>query len=146
MALIYETENFILESHENPEVDRLEWGHMKISPKVSVEDRTFLTPRQAIELMRFTIASGEVMKRAMAKIGVHIWRINYQDNGNWRPELHVHLYGRAIDATMQKYGEPIIPGYRDHYNPLSHDDIIRMREELEMIFQSEEFSDTTWWV
>jgi hypothetical protein len=45
---------------------------------------------------------------------------------------------------MQKYGEPIIPGYRDHYNPLSHDDIIRMREELEMIFQSEEFSDTTW--
>ncbi len=42
MAIIYKTENFILESHERPEIDRLEGGHVKISPKENVEDRTFL--------------------------------------------------------------------------------------------------------
>jgi len=72
MTFIYETPNFILESHEKPEVDRLEGGHCKISPKVPVEDRTKLTQKQAIELMRFTIASGKAIKQAMGKIGVHI--------------------------------------------------------------------------
>ncbi len=38
MAIIYETNNFILESHERLEIDRLEGGHMKISPKVDIED------------------------------------------------------------------------------------------------------------
>lgn len=109
MAYIYETENFILESHEHPEVDRLEGGHLKISPKIVVEDRTKLTPKQAIELMRLTIAAGEAMIQAMKQIGVDIGRINYQDNGNRIPELHIHLYGRAKDAKMQKYGNPIIP-------------------------------------
>jgi hypothetical protein len=35
---------------------------VKISPKKNVEDRTFLTSKQAIELMRFTIVVGEAMK------------------------------------------------------------------------------------
>lgn len=87
MALIYETENFILESHEQPEIDRLEGGHVKISPKVSVEDRTQLTPKQAIELMRFTIVTGEAMKRAMRKIGdlVDSREIRLHCNVQWRP-------------------------------------------------------------
>ncbi len=82
MAIIYETKNFILESHEKPEIDRLEGGHVKISPKVMVEDRSKLTSGQAKELMRFTIISGEAMKIAMKQMGVDIGRINYQDNGN----------------------------------------------------------------
>jgi len=77
MATIYETKNFILESHERPEIDRLEGGHVKISPKVSVEDRSKLSPKEAIELMRLTVASGEAMKSAMKEIGVDIGRINY---------------------------------------------------------------------
>jgi len=61
MTLIYESKNFTLESHENPEIDRLEGGHIKINPKVRVRDRTFLSPKQAIELMRFTIVAGKAM-------------------------------------------------------------------------------------
>lgn len=57
MALIFETKNFTLESHENPEIDRVEGGHIKINPKVPIMDRTFLSPREAIELMRFTIVA-----------------------------------------------------------------------------------------
>lgn len=144
MAIIYETDNFILESHEKPEIDRLEGGHVKISPKVDVEDRSKLTPKQAIELMRFTIISGEAMKRAMQKIGVNIGRINYQENGNWKPHLHLHLYCRAKDATMQKYGQPIIPGHKPEYKPLTEEDIQRVKSALDDLFQLEKFSDSVW--
>ena len=144
MTIIYETENFILESHEKPEIDRLEGGHAKISPKVDIEDRTKLNPKQAIELMRFTIISGEAMINAMKKVGVNIGRINYQDNGNWAPHLHIHLYCRAKNTTMQKYGNPIIPGHKDEYKPLNDDDIKNIKEELKNLFKLEKFSDSTW--
>src|SRR3989344_4117201 len=114
--------NFIFECHDNPEIDRLEGGHVKISPIIDVEDRTQLTPNQAIELMRLTIVAGDAMKLAMGTIGVEIGRINYQDNGSWKPQLHIHLYCRAKTAVMQKYGDPIIPGHRDEYKPLNLDD------------------------
>lgn len=144
MALIFEDNNFIVESHEKPEVDRLEGGHIKISPKVTVEDRTKLTPKQAIELMRLTIVTGISMKNAMQKAGVNIGRINYQDNGNWTPHLHIHLYGRAVDAKIQKFGEPIIDGHKEEYNPLNETDIQNIREEIEEQFKLEKFSDSLW--
>jgi len=142
--IIFETENFILESHENPEVDRLEGGHVKISPKISVEDRTKLAPDQAIELMRFTMIAGEAMVKAMNRIGVEIGRINYQDNGNWTPELHIHLYCRAKTAIMQKYGEPIIPGHKEEYHPLNEDDIKCIKEEIEEISKQEKYKLENW--
>lgn len=145
MALIYDTEHFVLESHETPEIDRMEGGHMKISPKTPVEDRTCLTPHQAIERMRLTVVSGLALKEAMAEIGVEIGRINYQDNGNWKPSLHVHLYGRATSATMQRYGEPFSPGHQGRlYAALNADDIRRIRIQLERLLQEERFSDNSW--
>lgn len=144
MALIYETPNFILESHEKPEIDRLEGGHIKISPKVDIEDRSKLTPKEAIELMRLTIVVGIAMKKGMEKSGINIGRINYQDNGNWRPHLHIHLYGRAVDAKIQKYGDPIISGNREEYNPLAFGDIKNITEEIENQFKLEKFSNASW--
>ena len=144
MAKIYETKNFIVESHECPEVDRREGGHIKISPKGDYSDRTELNSQEAIELMRLTIVSGKAVKRAMKKIGVEIGRINYQENGNWKPHLHVHLYCRAVAATMQKFGDPITPGHRDEYQPLSQEDIKLIQAEVEDLFSREEYSDEKW--
>ena len=144
MATIYETKNFILESHERPEIDRLEGGHMKISAKKDITDRAELTPEEAIELMRFTIVSGKAMVKAMAKNGVKIGRINYQDNGNWNPHLHVHLYGRAVDAKIQKYGDPLISGHQDGFNKLSDDDINAIKAEIDSLLNSKEYSNVTW--
>jgi len=144
VALIYKTKNFILESHEKPEIDRLEGGHVKISPKVDVEDRSKLTPKQAIELMRFSIISGEAIKRAMKKIGIDIGRINYQENGNWKPHLHIHLYCRAKNAVMQKYGDPIKPGHKGKYKPLNKEDIQRIKEEIDNLFKLKKYSDYIW--
>lgn len=144
MALIFETKNFILESHEQPEVDRLDGGHIKINPKVKVVDRTELSPQLAIELMRLTIVAGKALVKGMKKQGVSIGRINYQDNGNWKPELHIHLYGRATHATQQKFGDPITPGHKDSYKPLTQEDIYSITEEILRIMALPEFQDDVW--
>lgn len=144
MALIFESKNFIVESSEKPEVDRLEGGHIKISPKVETEDRTKLTAQEAIELTRLTMVAGESLIKMMASIGVEIGRINYQDNGNWKPSLHVHLYGRARNAVMQKFGNPIIPGHKDEYKPLTEDDIKILRTEIENKLREEKYFDKVW--
>lgn len=144
MAHIFDSENFIVESHERPEIHRLEGGHIKISPKTLIEDRTKLTPKQAIELMRLTMVAGIAMKNGMEKSGVNIGRINYQDNGNWTSHLHIHLYGRAIDAKIQKFGEPIIDGHKEEYEPLNKIDIKNISEEIEKLFKLEKFSDISW--
>lgn len=144
MAIIYETSHFVLESHERPEIDRLEGGHVKISPKTIVEDRLQLSPELAIELMRFTIVAGRAMIAAMGQIGVDIGRINYQDNGNWTPHLHIHLYCRAKNATMQAFGDPITPGHKEEYAPLNQEDRERIKKEIEKLFLEKEFSDQNW--
>ena len=144
MALIYETENFVLESHENPEIDRLEGGHVKISPKNKFKDRTELPPRLAIELMHFSIICGEAMKRGMKKSGVNIGRVNYQENGNWKPELHLHLYCRSEDATLQKFGEPIVPGHQKSFMPLTEQDMDNIKSEIKKLFSEERFSRHEW--
>ncbi len=146
MALIYETEHFLLESHESPEVDRREGWHIKITPKKMLVDRTCLSPREAIELMRSTIVAGRAMIAWMEKRWVHIGRINYQDNWNWKPELHIHLYGRAIDATIQRYWDPIKPGHRNEFEPLDEYDIGEIKNMCTVLFKLEEFSDKDWWL
>jgi len=144
MALIYETPNFTVESNEKPEVDRLDGGHIKISPKQDFSDRTELSPKLAIELMRLTIIAGKAMKSGLKKQGIEIGRINYQENGNWKPHLHIHLYGRAIEAVQQKYGDPIIPGHKETYVPLNQQDIQYIQEEIEKLLLQDEFSDKVW--
>lgn len=144
MSLIFRTPNFILESHDTPEIDRNDGGHIKISPLRPVKDRTELTPPEAIELMRFTIVAGRAFATVMKQQGIELGRINYQDNGNWKPELHIHLYGRALNAKYQKFGDPITPGHKDEYQPLTEEDIELLAAEIERLFASEEFTDTTW--
>ena len=144
MALIYETSNFVLETHDRPEVDRLEGGHMKISAKFEASDRTQFTPEQAVEFIGFSIAAGKAMKAAMARQGVEIGRINYQENGNWNPVFHLHLYGRATTATRQKYGDPIIPGHQSDFQPLNAEDIALIYEEIDRIITQPDFAPTNW--
>ena len=141
---IYETEHFVLESAKKPEIDRLDGGHIKISPKDPVEDRTKLTSLQSTELEWLTSLAGEAFAAGMAHRGAKIGRINYQDNGNWNPALHVHLYGRAIDAKMQKYGDPIKPGYLPEYSPLDDGDVEAISEEIRRLERTEKYNRDNW--
>ena len=157
MAIIYESKNFIVEAVKNPHIDREDGGHIKIFPKVRILDRQQLSSKHAIELMRLTIVVGEAMTKVMNDNGVDIGRINYQDNGNWtvfKPKgsyLHIHLYGRAKSAKIQKYGQACYfphreekPEFYEKLNPLNKKDIKDINIEIKKLLKKEKFSDSFW--
>lgn len=160
MKHIYETSNYIVwaldgVSEDKHHVLREDGGHIIISPKTKVVDRTQLTVKQAIELIRLTMVFGEAMAAAMNKIVVDIGRVNYQDNGNWGvfkpdgPCLHIHLYGRAKSAKAQKYGEALhFPktdtGFYDKNNPLNDDDIAEVKKQIRLVFKKNKYKGSDW--
>ena len=157
MEPIYESENFIVTAPEMPHIDREDGGHIKISSKSNHVDRQDLSQKEAIELMRLTIVVGKAMEKVMNEHGVDIGRINYQDNGNWSvfkpqgPFLHIHLYGRAKSAKVNKYGQaayfPHIEENPEHYKrfkPLNEKDISDINKEILDLFKKEKFSDSVW--
>ena len=149
MTIVYEALHFNIVVPERPHVTRGDGGHLIINPKVAVEDRTKLEREQAIELMKLTMVAGEAMKIVLTRKGIAIGRINYQDNGNWRHELHVHLYGRARNAAIQPWGTFLqIPPTREAFNakmgnlePLSADDVRDLRAEIERLLSMEKYRD-----
>ena len=157
MAIIYTSENFFVEAVEKPHVDRDDGGHIKIYPKVRLLDRQQLSPKHAIELMRLTIIVGEAMAKVMNEHGVDIGRMNYQDNGNWSifkpegPYFHIHLYGRAKSAKVQKYGQACYFPHREekgeyykNFKPLNADDVRDIKAEIEKLFKEKKYSDSKW--
>ncbi|MFY9461827.1 MAG: HIT domain-containing protein [Candidatus Sungiibacteriota bacterium] len=148
MALIFESDNFQIIAADKPHVSRTDGGHLLIAPKVPIEDRTKLSRKAAIELMKLTMVAGEAMKNALAKKGIEIGRINYQDNGNWTHKLHIHLYGRARGATVQKYGTPLsFPATQTEFEqmespePLSEGDVTAIRDEVIRLLNTEKYKD-----
>lgn len=143
--IIFETPNFTIEAPDKPHIDRNDGGHIIISPKIPVEDRTKLSPSFAKELIKLTMVAGEAMKKVMNKHSVDIARINYQDNGNWKPMLHIHVYGRAKSAKIQKFGQALhFPkpetGFYDNNKPLTRKDSTVIRSEIKRLLQTEKYA------
>jgi hypothetical protein len=95
------------------------------------------------------------MRTVLDRKGIEIGRINYQDNGNWSvfkpkgPYLHVHLYGRSKNATIQKYGDALeFPhretGFYDGNEPLTEDDVAEIRVEIESLLKQDKYLDSAW--
>ncbi len=152
---IIETANFTVVAVEKPHVSREDGGHIKISPKVRIADRTELAPKLAIEAMRLTMIVGAAMARGMNKRGVDIGRINYQDNGNWSvfqpegPYFHIHLYGRAKSAKINKWGDACYfpqrsSGFYENFAPLDEGDVQAIQEEIALIAQEDKYQDQEW--
>lgn len=147
--MIYEARHFVLRTLDQPHVSRSDGGHIVIDPKVVVEDRTQLSREQAIELIKLTMVGGEAMKTVLSRKGINIGRINYQDNGNWRAELHVHLYGRAQGATLQPFGHALaFPPTREAFRKemgkleaLREDDIVELRAEIVRLLAGDKYRD-----
>lgn len=157
MALVYESPFYIAETPDFVSNDRDDGGHIEISPKTKLVNRQALTPKQAIELMRLTSVVGQALATAMNGRGVDIGRINYQDNGNWDifskdgPYLHVHVFGRAKSAKVNKYGHALHFPHMDedpeHYKtfkPLNAEDIQAVRQEIEQLFEALEYQNAAW--
>jgi diadenosine tetraphosphate (Ap4A) HIT family hydrolase len=147
MALVYASSHFEIITPAQPHISRSDGGHLIINPKVAVEDRTQLTRDQAIELVKLTMVAGEAMKDVLTQRGIAIGRINYQDNGNWRPELHVHLYGRALAARLQPYGHALaFAPTREAFNremgnlePLTKEDVDALATSIKRLLQTQKY-------
>jgi diadenosine tetraphosphate (Ap4A) HIT family hydrolase len=151
---IYETENFYIQAAKKPFIDRTEGGHVYIFPKKEISDRTKLSPKLAIEYMKLSMVVGEALKSAMARRGVNIGIVNYQDMGNWGvfkpegPTLHMQIYGRAKTATVQKYGDAVqLPhretGFYDNFKTLNDEDINEIKIDIIKLLNTEKYA-TTW--
>ncbi len=144
---LYESENFVIVAPEKPHISRHDGGHLVIAPKIAVSSRTQLSPALAIELMKLTMVAGEAMETILIKNGVDIGRINYQDNGNWKPELHIHLYGRAKSAVIQKYGTPVsfpptaaeFEAEMGNLEPLTETDCQELQAEILRLLTTEKY-------
>ncbi|MFZ1654956.1 MAG: hypothetical protein WAT84_03960 [Candidatus Moraniibacteriota bacterium] len=124
---------------------------MYIFPKVPVRDRTRLSPELAIEYMKLSMVVGEALVSAMARRGVVIGIVNYQDMGNWGvfkpegPTLHMQIYGRAKTAVHQKYGDAVqLPhresGFYDSFSPLDSEDIKEIVVDIEKLLRSDKYN------
>lgn len=142
--IVFETKNFFAEAAPHPFVSREEGGHIRVLPKVTVEDRTKLSVELATELMIFTMIIGEALVKGMSKRGVEIGRVNYQDMGNWGPTLHIHIFGRAVTAVKQRYGEAVyLPkketGFYEGFKPLNSDDVEEIKKNIDKLIKSKKY-------
>jgi diadenosine tetraphosphate (Ap4A) HIT family hydrolase len=156
MALIYETENFIVDSQERPFVSRTDGGHIRIKIKDrDITDITKLEPKVAIELVRLTMIVGEAFEKAMNNRGIRVIKINYQDMGNWafktgdKPYLHIHIFGRAKDSVKQPFPESVyLPdrssGFYEGFEPVNEEDINAIRKQIEITSKQQRFDLANW--
>lgn len=151
---IWETEHFVLDASLHPHVSREYGGHIVISGKEDIyTDRTVFTLEEGAEVMRLSMMAGEAFVAGMAKRGIVISRINYQENGNWaflrgdsKPFFHIHLYARSKDNPAQPWGEALYfpdPDERkDFYAacvPLNDEDVAAIRAEMEKLDASPKY-------
>ena len=154
--LIFESANFIVESHEQPFVPRTDGGHIRIRIKDwGIADRTKIEPKVAIELMRLTMIVGEAFEVAMNNRGIPVVKINYQDMGNWaaktgeKPFLHIHIFGRATDAVKQPWPESVyLPdrktGFYEGFEPLNNEDIREIKKQIAIIEAQSKYRNENW--
>lgn len=154
MTTFHETKNFYVETstEKPPHVSREDGGHIVIRPKKKVSDRTKLDKKKAIELMKLTMVAGEAFQTAMKKQGVDVGRLNYQDNGNWSvfkpggPPLHIHIYGRAKSAKIQKYGDALYfpqrsTGFYKKNKPLTPEDTAEIQKQIKIVLNKKKYKD-----
>ena len=63
--------------------------------------------------------------------------------------LHIHIYGRAKSAKIQKYGDALnLPhretGFYEGFEPLNEEDIKEIKKEIENLLSQQKYSDSEW--
>jgi len=149
MAHIYETKHFVVSSADEPLIDRIDGGHILISPKKPLLDRTEMTDEQALEFMKLTMLIGKAIEVGMTSRGIEIMRINYQDMGNWAfkrnasPHFHLHIFGRSKNSINQPYMESVkLPdkstGFYNGLAQLEELDILEINKQITNLLEEEQ--------
>lgn len=150
--ILCKCKTFEVEVPEKPFVRREDGGHLRIMSTIKVKDRTELTTEQTIEYALLSEVIGKALELGMTKCGIEIGNINWQEMGNWsvfKPEgitLHMHIFGRAKNAKIQKYGEAVeLPfretGFYDDFKPLNDNDIEAIKVEIKELLMLEKYQN-----
>ena len=154
--IIYKTDNFSVKVPNIPHITREEGGHIFIEANNhSISERSQLSPSQIVEMSWLLAITSQAYWNVMKNIGIMLYRLNYQDNGQWAfirnetPVLHIHIYGRAIGETNQEYGQALYLPYPDtkfydNFIPLNEEDISLLREEIQSLSKTEKFNKDKW--
>ncbi|QQS19764.1 hypothetical protein IPL85_05875 [Candidatus Saccharibacteria bacterium] len=148
--VILKTNTFVVEVPENPFVDRNDGGHLRIMSKIRIKDRTELNIEQTMEYALLSEVVGKALENAMGEQGIQIGNVNWQEMGNWsvfKPEgltLHMHVFGRAINAKTQKYGEAVkLPfrdtGFYDGFQKLNQEDVSKIKKHMTDLLMTEKY-------
>ena len=154
--LIYETTHFTVERHPQPLVSREEGGHIRIYPKDrNISHLNDLSISQAKELIWLEAVVRLAILQGMTKQGVPMIWVNIEDLGNWffkrneRPVLHIHVFGRAKTATIQKWPEALLlpdrsTGFYDGFDPLTAADMAAIRAEIIEVQKDDKYNPSHW--
>lgn len=132
--IIAETRNFTVKVPLLPHVPREDGGHIFVEHKGGKENRWELEPDEAIEGAWLTQLAGEAFWDSMRSAGLPLYKLNFQDNGNWafvdgkRPVFHVHIYGRSEEEKTQSFGQALTfpwrdTGYYDDFDAIGEQDV-----------------------
>ena len=154
--IIHQSKSFSVERSPRPFVSREEGGHIRIFPKnKSVKCINDLTSKEAIELIRLEMIVRESMIEGMNRMGFPVVWVNLEDLGNWAfkknedPVLHIHVLGRAKNATKQLWPEAVyLPdrssGLYDDFEPLSKEDMSEIAVVIKKKFTEKKYSNKNW--
>jgi diadenosine tetraphosphate (Ap4A) HIT family hydrolase len=69
------------------------------------------------------------------------------------PQLHYHIYGRAKNAVIQKYGQTLHFPHKDEFpdlyknlQPLTKEDVQEIKNEMEALLKQERYNDVLWYL
>lgn len=120
-----------------PHIPRHDGGHIFVESSLGRSERMEFDENEAIECAWLTMLAGQAFWEVMTEHGIALYRLNYQDNGNWtyirdgkdgRPLFHIHIYGRAENEVYQSYGQALmLPysgcGFYDRFDAISDEDV-----------------------
>ena len=144
--LVYEDKYFQVSSPESPLNDRNDGGHLVLTKREKVTDRSDMTYQEAIDFMRISMAVGKAMYEVLG-----IERMNYEDLGNWGiddpggAKMHLHFFGRTREQTHQIRGHHMFlypkghKIYQGHLESFNDSDIEKLRARIEDILTGEKY-------
>lgn len=148
---ICRTEHFTVKAAGKPHVPREDGGHVLIEANdPECHDRIQLSGEQAMECAWLCQICGQAIWDVLPTRGIDLYRLNYQDNGNWSfvrgepPLLHIHIYGRAVGERHQEFGQALVlpyptTGFYEGFTPLSDEDAAALASRIEDLAQQERF-------
>lgn len=154
--VIFESHNFTVERHSQPFISREEGGHIRIFPKdKNISCINELTSKMAKELIWLEAITRLAILKGMKDRGVDMVWVNIEDLGNWsfkrneRPTLHIHMFGRARNATKQKWPEaPFLPdrstGFYEGFEPLNEQDMAVIAKYITEIISEDKYKPENW--